>query len=69
MGLVGAIELEPRSGEPTKRAFEVYLKTYEKGVLVRTTGDIIALSPPLIIEKEHIDQIFSEIANALKEVK
>jgi beta-alanine--pyruvate transaminase len=43
--------------QPTKRAFSAFLKAYEKGVLIRTTGDIIAMSPPLIIEKAHIDQI------------
>jgi beta-alanine--pyruvate transaminase len=66
LGLVGAIELEPRPGKPTARAFEAFLSCYEKGVLIRTTGDIIALSPPLIVEKGHIDQIFGTIAEVLK---
>jgi beta-alanine--pyruvate transaminase len=57
MGLIAGIELKPREGAPTARAFEAFLKCYDKGVMIRTTGDIIALSPPLIIEKEHIDQI------------
>lgn len=65
MGLIGAIELESIAGEPTKRAFSAFLKAYEKGVLIRTTGDIIALSPPLIIEKEHIDQLFSTLREVL----
>jgi beta-alanine--pyruvate transaminase len=66
MGLIGAIELEPIAGEPTKRAFNAFLKCYDKGVLTRTTGDIIALSPPLIIEKEHIDTLIGTIADVLK---
>jgi beta-alanine--pyruvate transaminase len=66
LGLVAAIELEPRPGKPTARAFEAFLNCYEKGVLIRTTGDIIALSPPLIVEKGHIDQIFGTIAEVLK---
>lgn len=66
MGLIGAIELAPIAGEPTKRAFNAFLKCYEKGVLVRTTGDIIALSPPLIIEKEHIDTLIGTVADVLK---
>jgi beta-alanine--pyruvate transaminase len=66
LGLIGAIELEPRAGKPTARAFEAFLNCYEKGVLIRTTGDIIALSPPLIVEKGHIDQIFGTIAEVLK---
>ena len=52
IGLVGGVELAPIAGEPAKRAFDVFLDCYDKGVLVRTTGDIIALSPPLIIERE-----------------
>ncbi len=58
LGLIAGIELQPREGAPTARAFEVFLKAYDAGLLVRTTGDIIALSPPLIIEKEQIDTIF-----------
>ena len=66
MGLIGAIELEPIAAEPTKRAFQAFLDCFDKGVLIRTTGDIIALSPPLIIEKSHIDTLISKIADVLK---
>lgn len=65
MGLVGAIELEPIAGEPTKRAFNAFLKAYDDGLLIRTTGDIIALSPPLIITKEQIDELFEKLRNVL----
>ncbi|WP_169566059.1 aspartate aminotransferase family protein [Sneathiella limimaris] len=68
LGLIGAIELQPIEGKPTARAFEAFLKAYEKGLMIRTTGDIIALSPPLICEKEHIDQIFDTLRTVLKEV-
>ena len=47
-------------------AFNAFLKAYDKCLLIRTTGDIIALSPPLIVEKSHIDQIFSMLADILK---
>lgn len=66
MGLIGAIELEPIAGEPTRRAFQAFLDAYEKNALIRTTGDIIALSPPLIIEKAHIDQLFGTLRDVLK---
>jgi beta-alanine--pyruvate transaminase len=56
-GLMGAIELEPRAGQPGKRAYEVFVKAFEAGVLIRVTADIIALSPPLIVQKSHIEQI------------
>lgn len=68
MGLIGAVELEPIAGEPTKRAFQAFLDCYDKGVLIRTTGDIIAMSPPLIIEKSQIDQLFGTLAEVLKEL-
>ncbi len=66
LGLIGAIELEPIPGRPTARAFEAFLRAYERGYLIRTTGDIIALSPPLIIEKSHIDELFGALAGVLK---
>ncbi|SIS36852.1 aspartate aminotransferase family protein [Insolitispirillum peregrinum] len=65
MGLIAGIELSSRPGAIGERAFEAFLKCYDKGVMIRTTGDIIALSPPLIIEKEHIDQIFNTLAEVL----
>jgi len=66
IGLVGGIELAPIAGEPAKRAFNVFLDCYDKGVLVRTTGDIVALSPPLIIEREQIDRIVETLAGAIR---
>ncbi|MCV2361062.1 aspartate aminotransferase family protein [Paucibacter sp. TC2R-5] len=68
MGLVGGCELAPLPGEPGKRGFSVFLDCWEKGVLVRTTGDTVALSPPLIIEKQHIDHIIDTVRAALKRV-
>jgi beta-alanine--pyruvate transaminase len=66
LGLIGAIELQPIDGAPTKRAFQAFLDAYEKGVLIRTTGDIIALSPPLIISKGQIEHLFDTLADVLK---
>ncbi len=68
IGLVGGIELAPRPGEPGKRAFDVFLDCYEKGVLIRTTGDTIALSPPLVIERGQIDQIVDTLRGAINRV-
>ena len=68
LGMVGAVELEPIAGQPTKRAFSAFVRAYEKGSLIRTTGDIIALSPPLIVEKTHIDQLVDTIRETLAEI-
>jgi beta-alanine--pyruvate transaminase len=65
VGLVAGIELEPIPGKPTARAFEAFLRAYAKGVLIRTTGDTIALSPSLIIEKAQIDQLFDTVREIL----
>ena len=65
LGLVGGIELAPIAGEPGTRAFQVFLDCWEHGVLVRNTGDTIALSPPLIIEKQHIEHIVGTLAGAI----
>ena len=68
IGLVAGIELEPRPGAPAARAYEIFVKAFEKGILIRTTGDTIALSPPLIIEAEQIDQLVSTRRELIKEV-
>lgn len=69
LGLVAGIELESIAGNPGKRAFDCFIQCYEKGLLIRTTGDIIALSPPLIIEKEHIDRIVEILIGVLQEME
>jgi beta-alanine--pyruvate transaminase len=68
LGLVAGIELEPRMGAPGKRASELFQKCFDTGLLVRATGDIVALSPPLIVEKTHIDQMFGQIGDALASI-
>ncbi len=65
MGLVGAIELQPIDGLPTKRAYNALVKAFEMGLLIRTTGDVIALSPPLIITKNQINDIFTILRQIL----
>ena len=69
LGLMGAVELEARKDGVGKRAYEVFLKAFESGVLVRWTGDTLAFSPPLIVEKAQIDRIFECIAKMLREVQ
>ena len=69
IGLIGAIELEPIQEHPTKRAFSAFLRAFERGCLIRTTGDIIALSPPLIINKAQIDELVVCIGDVLSELE
>jgi beta-alanine--pyruvate transaminase len=66
IGLVAGVELAPIAGEPGKRAFQVFLDCWENGLLVRTTGDTVALSPPLIVDHQHIDQMIGTLANAIR---
>ena len=68
-GLMAAVELEPRPGAPGKRAYEAFLKAFEAGVLIRYTGDTLALSPPLIVEKAQIDRLFDCIREVLQAAK
>jgi beta-alanine--pyruvate transaminase len=68
LGLIGGVELEPRPGAATQRALEAFRKCFDAGVLIRVTGDIIAFSPPLIIEKSQIDQIADTVRAALREI-
>ena len=67
-GLVAAIELAPREGQAGKRGYEAMVKCFGKDLLIRTTGDIIAVSPPLIVEDAQIDRIFSTIAEVIASI-
>ena len=64
-GLIAGIELQPRDGKPTDRAVRVFQRAFDDGLLIRTTGDIIALSPPLIIEPHHIDRIVETLTTCI----
>ena len=66
-GFVGAVELEPIPGAPGKRGFDTFVEAFNHGMLVRVTGDIIAMSPPLIAEKPHLDEIIGIFEKVLKE--
>ncbi len=67
-GLIAGIELAPRPGKPGARAMDVFRKCFDDGLLVRVTGDIVALSPPLIIERPHVDRIFETLDTALRAI-
>ena len=67
LGLVAGVELSSIPGKAGARAYDVFVRAFRKGLLIRTTGDIIALSPPLIIEKAQIDEIGNKLSEAIKE--
>jgi beta-alanine--pyruvate transaminase len=67
-GMMAAVELAPRPGQPGARGFDAFLKCFANGVLVRVTGDIIALSPPLIISENQIDELTGVLHDALREI-
>jgi len=68
LGMVAAVELAPRPGAPGARGYETFLRCFELGVLVRYTGDVLAFSPPLIIDAGQIAQLFATVAQALRTV-
>lgn len=68
LGLVAGIELSPRPGAPTARAMETFETCFDEGLLIRVTGDIIALSPPLILEESHIDRMVETLRKVLAKV-
>src|SRR5215813_1829595 len=65
-GLMAGIELEAVPGKPAARGYAVFLKCLEKGVLARVTGDTIALSPPLIVSEQQIDEIAEALRSTLR---
>lgn len=65
MGLVAGIELAPRAAAVGARAFDAFLNAFDAGLMVRVTGETIALSPPLIIEKSQIDEMVDMVRAAI----
>ena len=67
LGMVAAVELAPRPDAPGARATEVFHQAFDEGLLIRVTGDVIALSPPLIISREQIDELIGRLADILRD--
>ncbi len=67
LGLVAGVELEPRAGRPGSRAYDVFVDAFfNQNALLRVTGDILALSPPLIISETQIDELVAKVRRALE---
>jgi len=69
IGMIGAIELAPFSGKPGARGYAALKAAFADGLLIRTTGDIIALSPPLVLGRQHVDELFGKLAAVLKRLE
>ncbi|WP_341894895.1 aspartate aminotransferase family protein [Ferrovibrio terrae] len=68
IGIMAGIEMAPREDGAGKRGYDIFVKAYEKGLMCRLTGDTIALSPPLILNKGHIDDIFGILKDSIQSV-
>lgn len=69
IGLIAGIELASIPGKPGARAMDAFKRAFAEGILIRVTGDIIALSPPLVLEKKHIDELFGKLAGILRNLE
>jgi beta-alanine--pyruvate transaminase len=69
IGLMGAVELSSRPGKPGERAYDAMLKACDKGLMVRVTGDTIAMSPPLTVSREQVDEIVGLLSETLDELE
>jgi beta-alanine--pyruvate transaminase len=68
IGLMAGVELEPRTGAPGARGYELFVDCFQRGLLIRVTGDIVALSPPLTVEDQHIDEMVALIAHGIRRI-
>ena len=66
LGLAGAVELSPIAGVPGKRAFDIFMECFHRGIMVRPAGETLVLAPPYIVEKSHIDELVGTLAAAIK---
>ena len=67
LGLAAGIDLAP-SGPVGTRGYAAFTKAFDLGLMVRQSGDAIAMSPPLVIEKAQIDEIIDITAQTIKAV-
>jgi beta-alanine--pyruvate transaminase len=68
IGLVAGVELSSRPDAPASRAFDVMVDCFNRGLVLRVTGDTLAMSPPLIVERSHIDDMAAILGDAIKRV-
>ena len=69
LGMVAAIELAPRPDAPGSRAMDVFQTAFDEGVLIRVTGDVIALSPPLTISRAQIDELIDHLSQIIRRTR
>jgi len=67
LGLAAAVDLLSIEGSPGKRAYQIFLDCFNKGVLVRAAGDTLVFAPPYIVENNHIDQMVSTLASSIQQ--
>lgn len=68
IGMMGAVEFAPNPGEPGKRGFDIFLKAFEDGLYLRASGDVLAMSPPLIVTESQIDEMVSILRKSIMAV-
>jgi beta-alanine--pyruvate transaminase len=68
VGLMAGIELSPRKDAPGARGYDVMVDCFNRGLYLRMSGDVFAMSPPLIVERSHIDEMVSILGDAFKRV-
>ncbi len=66
LGLMGAVQLSPREGAASERGYEVMLRCFENGLMLRQMGDVIAMSPPLIITRNQIEDMIGILGDAIR---
>ncbi len=64
IGLMAGIELKA-DGAPGQRGHAVQKRLFDNGLHQKNTGDVLIIAPPLISEKEHVDEIVAKLRSAL----
>jgi beta-alanine--pyruvate transaminase len=67
-GFAGALTLESYPGEPLRRPFEVAMRMWDKGFLVRYGGDTIQLAPHFVMQREQMTSLVEALAESLDEL-
>jgi len=66
LGLAGAVELAPAAAGPGKRAYDIMLDCFHRGVWLRAAGDNLVICPPYIVDNAQIDQMVQTLADSIR---
>jgi beta-alanine--pyruvate transaminase len=69
VGLTAGIDLASRPDAVGRRGYEALERCFhDESLVIRISGETLAVTPPLIVSEREIEQIFAKVANVIRAV-